>query len=162
MSMKRLSETCVVCICAVVFGCRGSEDINVYPVTGVVTLNGKPLGNASIIFNPAMTPSLGRLATARTDQQGKFTLYTENRRGAGVCSYTVTVIAEEESAERPDPRADRNAAASSTPGKLPISQKPGKLRVPEMYTKQEESGLTFTVLNESNHFEIKLTSEPAK
>lgn len=60
------------------FGC-GSSGPEIAHVSGRVTMDGKPLANASLIF----IPEDGRPAGARTDADGRYALnFTEGRRGA--------------------------------------------------------------------------------
>jgi hypothetical protein len=63
------------------FTCIGcsSEGPDIAYVTGRVTMDGKPLPNASVMF----IPENGRPAAAETDANGNYTLnFTEGRRGA--------------------------------------------------------------------------------
>jgi hypothetical protein len=61
----------------VCLGCdRGPE---IASVEGTVTMDGKPLPNASVVF----IPENGRPAGARTDERGHYVLeFTEGRQGA--------------------------------------------------------------------------------
>jgi len=73
----------------VLSGCGGSGRPETIPVSGTVTLDGKPVAGASVMFSPE--PS-GRPATGVTDEQGRFTLKTfEAGDGALVGKHTVTV-----------------------------------------------------------------------
>ena len=61
------------------------------PVSGTVTLDGKPLAGASVHFVPE---GAGKDATAETDQQGQFTMSTfEPRDGVLPGTYKVVIAA---------------------------------------------------------------------
>lgn len=70
-----------------VAGCsRGPE---VGSVSGVVTLDGKPLESANILFTPKEG---GRASAAMSDSQGKYTLkYTQDIDGALIGKHVVTI-----------------------------------------------------------------------
>ncbi|SRR5713226_8307145 len=70
-------------------GCSGGRKL--YKVEGVVTIEGQPLTGASVVFNP-MDTSQGGTASAKTEEDGSFRLYTQNRgEGALAGDYKVTV-----------------------------------------------------------------------
>jgi len=69
---------------AVVAGCGGS---NYPPVSGKVTMNGKPVPSVTVVFTPvgsASAPVPGPYSVGTTDQQGAFTLRTRNGDGGAV------------------------------------------------------------------------------
>jgi len=71
-------------------GCTGGSS-NVGQVTGVVTLEGKPLVGAEVIFYPAN----GRASVGTTDDTGKYELaYIRNENGAVVGEHRVTISTE--------------------------------------------------------------------
>ena len=73
---------------ALLSGCGG--DLKVAPVTGTVTLDGKPLEWASVLFQPEEG---GRPSFAVTNADGKYTLaYSMNEQGAEVGSATVKIM----------------------------------------------------------------------
>lgn len=69
-------SVCVLLGCALlslmVNGCGGSNTPMTYPVTGVVTFQGRPLPDAVVMF----FAEGGRSATGATNAQGEFTLTT--------------------------------------------------------------------------------------
>ncbi len=159
MSNRSAMISCLFASVICVIGCGRGSDIKLYSATGTVTLDGKPLANASIMFNPALKPSLAKVASARTDKNGGFTLQTDDRNGAGTATFDVTVFAEEESSAGGSTPA---APAMSLGGPFQQPPKARKLAIPEKYTKSPDSGLSYTVGPKTNHFEIKLTSEQPK
>src|SRR5262249_47717449 len=65
----------------IVFTCVGCSPggPEIATVSGNVTMDGKPLANATIVFSPEN----GRPAGARTDEKGNYVLnFTEGRQGA--------------------------------------------------------------------------------
>jgi hypothetical protein len=65
---------------------------NPVPVEGVVTLDGKPLAGAEVIFAPEQPGENGSvMAVATADDQGVFRLNTHNARGAFPGRYKVTI-----------------------------------------------------------------------
>jgi hypothetical protein len=67
-------------------GCAGGE--RPVPVSGTVTLEGKPQADVWVLFNPIAG---GRLASGHTDAEGKFALTTSHEGdGAVPGSYYVT------------------------------------------------------------------------
>lgn len=82
-------------LCCIGCGCRKSPD-GVAPVSGRVTLNGKPLAGATITFQPVVIgPSLPTVAgsVGHTDADGNFTMrLTEpDGPGAAVGKHVVTI-----------------------------------------------------------------------
>ncbi len=78
-------------------GCSSSGPDIAY-VSGRVTMDGKPLANAAVLF----IPEDGRPAAARTDADGRYVLnFTEGRRGAipGKNSVRITTQREAEQDE---------------------------------------------------------------
>jgi hypothetical protein len=79
------------CLLAFCLGCdRGPE---IASVEGTVTMDGKPLSNATVVF----IPENGRPAGGRTDERGHYSLiFTRGRSGAllGKNSIRITTAAE--------------------------------------------------------------------
>ncbi len=64
------------------------------PVSGVVTLNGKPYDKAAVSFQPIGTqenPNPGRGSSAYTDENGRFSLISDKNRGAVVGKHLVRI-----------------------------------------------------------------------
>ncbi|WP_232103579.1 carboxypeptidase-like regulatory domain-containing protein [Gimesia algae] len=69
-------------------GCTGGNDVDLGSVSGVVTMDGKPLSNAIVVF----VPEKGNPSSGRTDEQGTYDLtYLGNSRGAIVGSHKVKI-----------------------------------------------------------------------
>jgi hypothetical protein len=74
-------------------GCGGAK---IVPVSGVVTLDGKPYKNGIVSFQPIgsmSNPNVGRGSSGVTDENGKFTLiYDGDRPGALVGKHRVRIF----------------------------------------------------------------------
>ena len=120
----------------------------VVPVSGIVTLDGKPLAGTQVTFQPIgkgkIDEELGEGSFAKTDENGKFTLKyvgPGDRMGAVVGSHRVMI-----------------AMPSGVPGSDDIS-KPGKIRIPVRYN--TDSQLTFDVTKGgTTSANFDLTSNP--
>jgi hypothetical protein len=66
------------------------------PVSGVVTLNGKPYGKGIVVFQPMATsdnPNPGRGSSAYTDANGRYTLKSDGTQdGAVIGKHTVRIM----------------------------------------------------------------------
>lgn len=74
-------------------GCGRSDRPALYPATGTVTYEGKPLAGASVTF----FPESGMVAVGSTDDAGNFSLKTQGVAGASAGSFRVVVTAVEQS-----------------------------------------------------------------
>lgn len=89
-----------ICPCATVLlfaalaGCDSGP--NYVPVSGTVTLDGKPYADAVVVFMPRATegnPTPGRGSSSYTDQAGRFKLQTiDGDEGAVVGKHTVQIM----------------------------------------------------------------------
>lgn len=94
-------------------GCGG----NIVPVSGRVTLDDKPLANATVIFQPLSDQANpGPGSKGKTDSEGKFslTLTTGNTSGAVVGKHKVSITAYE-GGERQSSGPDMKPAKSLVP-----------------------------------------------
>ena len=85
-----------------------SPDVDLVPVTGTVTLDGKPVANATVLFNP-LQGTKGTGGYGVTDAEGKFTLkHRSEKEGceAGEYGVTFTKITQPDGSPLP-PNADR-------------------------------------------------------
>lgn len=118
------------------------------PVSGVVTLDGKPVAGASVMLTP---DDGGRPALGETDAEGKFTLTTfEPGDGALVGKHHVTVRKVEISGVQ----ADRDGLSGA-----PI---PGGIRekwiIPKKYSNAKEWNHTVEVKSSLEPLKLQLTS----
>lgn len=134
-----------VAIAAALLAVGCSRPMPMHPVSGRVTLDGKPLVDAQISFRPAQGPE----AFAVLDGDGRYTLSTRaagDGAVAGTHAVTLSMLTEGlimnpgEPPRLPDP----------TPGAVPV---------PERYLQAETSGLTATVVPGANTFDFDLSSK---
>ncbi len=121
----------------VVAGVAGCGEMKVAPVTGTVTLDGKPLERASVLFQPA---GGGRPSFGVSDKNGVYRLgYSMDEEGAEVGSCTVKVSTAIESGD--------------------YGSKRGKELVPARYLKDP---VVVEVASRSNKIDIALTTQAEK
>lgn len=145
-------------------GCPGGVAVlDTEYVKGVVTLDGKPVPEATVMFVP-VTEGQGTSATGRTDASGAYQLTAANTGGAAataeagtlpgeyyvgvIKSVTETPMSEEEAHEK----GVKYVAPS--PGAAPKMTHV----VPQKYNNPRESGLKVTVQEGSNDIPLELTS----
>jgi hypothetical protein len=90
--MIRFPWLAALALIAMAGGCGGGARFA--PVSGVVTLDGKPYGKAAISFQPIGTsdnPYPGRGSSAYTDENGKFVLISDDNNGAVVGKHLVRI-----------------------------------------------------------------------
>jgi hypothetical protein len=144
--------------CVLSLGCSGSNEPELIPAGGVVNYQGRPLAGAKVTFVPQ---SMGSIAMATTDNQGKFELRTGTEPGivAGPCAATVSLM---------DAGATSGLSPTMTPEDMQRLQMEGKLQamlkqqqkplIPEKYGRTETSGLNFEVKKGAdNQFTLDLT-----
>jgi hypothetical protein len=123
-------------------GCGGGS--KVAPVSGAVTLDGKPLANAHIAFQPEATKgsqNAGVGSYAVTDASGKYTLQTfdNDKPGAVVGTHRVEISIKRAETDDRDPKT-----------RPPVKDLPAKYnRNTELQFKVEPSGST------SANFDLK-------
>src|SRR3954463_8248753 len=140
-----LAASILVTVGIVLTGCSNSSRPPRYPVTGMVTYQGKPLAGAVITFVP--TGADGEAASAFTDSEGKYALTTwQAGDGARPGEYRVKVSKQEETAVDPS-KMVRNVPLEEDQ-KYVENMKPrppAKILVPSKYLDESTSGLSHTV-----------------
>ncbi len=130
----------VAVACAIGIGCRSG--IELLPVSGVVTLDGKPVEQATVLFKPESGP----VAYGQTDSAGRFELTTAGRKGAVPGKHKVSITKTKVTGVGNDEMVD-----------------PEKVKtewiVPQKYTDPEQSGLTAEVARGKTSFEFQLKSK---
>lgn len=125
-----------------IYGCSSTPDDmpEVGTVTGVVTLDGKPLEQAQVSFSPEN----GRTSTGTTDASGTYELtYTPTVQGAKIGKHSVRISTFQE------PEGDLDNEEKLKGGREEL--------VPEKYNKQ--TTLTADVKAGENTFDFELKSE---
>lgn len=162
-SFFRLSVNMLLAGCVVLtsLGC-GSDRPPLAEASGVLTLDGEPVGEASISIVPV---NEGRPGSAITDSEGRFSLKSfPDEEGAIVGDYKVTVIKISgpgafslDGATPAESESEDGSDGLSTIGGDDNSQKKLKTtyHVPQRYMDATTSGLTLTV-PEDGTSELKL------
>ena len=119
------------CVVLPLLGCGGNK---VVPVSGKVTLNGKPLANATVTFQPATKDKreAGPASAGLTNDQGEYTLKLagKNTSGAVVGEHKVSISALQGPApssadDNPKPRVDLVPERYNTQTELKFQVPPG-------------------------------------
>ncbi len=131
-------------LCPHLAGC-GDGGPRLVPVTGVVTLDGKPVAEAGVLFKPAGPGDLPP-ATATTDAEGKFSLATLNKPGAALGEYQVSVVKNK--------TTNVGEFGAVGPGGPKV-----EWVVPQRYGIPENSGLKATVTEKDREFKFDLSSK---
>jgi hypothetical protein len=115
-------------------GCGGEADVACFPVRGRVTLDGKPLAEATVAFHSlATTAAIESRPLAYTDSHGCYTLTTVRQGdGAPPGQYAITVVL----------RAPRQVGEEIV--------RDGRNLLPARYARPESSGLQFEVVAGDN------------
>ncbi len=114
-------------------------------VTGSVTLDGKPLAGATIVFTPVKE---GRPASAVTDAQGRYSFSTSAKDTSispGVYRVTITEGDSQDPAKPNQPKLDRVA--------------PGNPAIPAQFSTPETTALTAEVKLGANDFVFALSTQ---
>ena len=90
VSHTRRNLCLLVCLCIFAVGCGNPHELEVAPVQGTITYEGKPVTQGFVVF----VPQKGKRATSPIDSTGHFSLstYAEND-GAIVGSHKVGIVA---------------------------------------------------------------------
>src|SRR5262245_39228491 len=84
---------CAAALMAGVVGCGSNAQYA--PVSGIVTLDGKPYGEAVVTFQPIATkerPDPGRGSSSDTDENGRYVLKTDDlKNGAAIGEHLVRI-----------------------------------------------------------------------
>ena len=98
-----------------VAGCSGNG-YRIASVSGVVTLNGEPLREASVVFQPAAKGNPGPPSSATTDDDGRFTLaFAGEKPGAVVGKHVVIVSTRQFGARKDNPDAEEEVVKEKVP-----------------------------------------------
>jgi hypothetical protein len=98
---RRLGLGQLVLLCLVLTGCQ-PRSTTLNPVAGKVAYNGAPLRGGLIVFTPdSSRGESGKVASAKINRDGTYTLMTGDVAGATAGWYRVTVASLQENA---DPR----------------------------------------------------------
>lgn len=119
--MRRLTLAAVTLAAAV--GCGGTKEVPVFPVSGKVTVNGKPATGAQVLFQPVGGSADGTRPNAIVGKDGTFALTTRAKDdGAPAGEYKVLVVWRV-SVGNPDDGQTRNALPEkfNDPAQTPLT-----------------------------------------
>lgn len=156
----------IVCFALSLVGCdRGPKLV---PVTGTVTLDGKPLPFKSLYFYPDRSAGTqGNGSGAFTDKEGKYYLIaniggtTRDQRGVQPGKYRVAVtesvipISEKDFA----PQAAADKSAEPGPG-LIYTERPMRREIPSVYSSENSTPLVVDVPENGGTFDFELKKNP--
>lgn len=129
-------------------GCSSSDQPELGQVTGIVSLDGKPLTGVAVVFQPAN----GRPARGTTNAEGKYELtYIRQTKGTKVGPNRVEIAPSEEGVETDDVEAGDDEIQQ-----VPQQSKSGKPVVPERYNVRSE--LNVNVKSGQNTIDFQLES----
>jgi hypothetical protein len=123
-------------------GC-GSGPAGLVAGMGKVTLDGEPVEGASVVFMP--TADDGLLAAGRTDQEGRFTLATNEALGVRPGHYKVSVGKQELLAAEAPVRAGKKSAEDYPAVKKMQTTGASRNHLPEVYLAARTSPLEVDV-----------------
>lgn len=121
----------LILVISISYGCGDTSEINLGKVTGTITVNGQPLSDGEITFQPGS----GRPSLGMTNSLGFYELhYTKGKKGALVGSHSVIITT-----SMPDDGR---------------TQSPGLLTIPSRYNTATE--LSFEVKPGQNKADFQL------
>ena len=136
--------------CGLLFASGCGEKLSLVPVTGSVTLDGQPVADAGVLFQPI---ERGPAASGTTDALGKFTLQTANRPGAAPTAYRVVIT---KTAAPEMVMEERDAIDRSRLGQGTV--KPDVHFLPAVYASADTSPLRAEVDVAGSNFTYSLSS----
>lgn len=143
LSYNLPARRCVLTLGVSLFlaGCGPAVDLGYHPVTGTITLDGAPLVDATVSFQPTNEGSSG---TGRTDENGTYILFYASQRPGAMVGVNTVVISKEADASS---GGDEFAVVTEEEGEL----------LPARYNRESE--LTATVKDGDNVIDFALESD---
>ncbi len=143
---KAISWVVVVSLLVGFLGCqRGATGPTGYPVSGLVTYNGQPVGGAQVVFSPATPGEKLQAASATTDGTGRYQL------SAQPGEYVVMVMKYE------TPQAGGGAGGEYQPPEEGQATPVAKNILPGKYADSATSPLRVRVEAKTNEINLELT-----
>ncbi len=142
-----VAAVAAVAAVALIAGCNQNKMKGLKPVEGVVLYEGVPLAWASVSLNPVDGAPGAKMATAITDENGRFEARTLGQRGAFPGEYAVAVEkyiagSDDEAVEEWELKRADSSFKEPEPGETTIEVVSA---IPLEYSNAKESGLTATV-----------------
>lgn len=135
---KKSTCSLLLLLSLIVIAAGCDRGLQLRPAEGAVTLDGKPVAEAGVLFTPVEG---GPPASGSTDSSGRFKLRTANRDGAKLGEHRVTITKKETLGLGP--------FGPTSPEGIKVIW-----HVPEKYSNTKTSGLTATVPNQELQFEL--------
>jgi carboxypeptidase family protein len=152
----KLAVATLLTVGIVLTGCSNSSRPPTYPVTGTVTLQGKPVAGAAVTFVPT---GEGEAASAITDSEGKYALTTwQAGDGARPGEYRVKVSKQEQQTVNPA-KMVKNLSIEEEQKIYVESKKPAppsRSLIPGKFENEQTSGLIHKVEEKPTTFDIKI------
>jgi hypothetical protein len=130
-------------------GCGKEQPPPILPASGVVILGGKPLPTAQVRFIPQIGFGAGYIATATTDNQGRFRLQCNGQPGACAVENMVTVS----EADIPPQLQGEGAQRELANYLRSLKNRP----IPRNYASPATSPLRITVSEGQEEYKLELT-----
>src|SRR5262245_22428311 len=125
--IMRIRIASCLLLALVVLGCGGKKFA---PVSGVVTLDGKPYGMAAISFQPIGdkdNPNPGRGSNAFTDENGRFVLKSDGTEDGAIVGKHLVRISTRPDAKFVDAPSPDGGGPPTPPDRIPVEWRvPGK------------------------------------
>jgi hypothetical protein len=136
-------------------GCGGSDHLALAPVTGKVTLDGKPVSEGTILFRPDM----GRAGRGKIEN-GAIVEASTYGINDGIVLGTHK-IAIQPIPDIPPPAPSRVQGIDTPTPAYMLNLRPAsaKVAIPAKYQDVDQSGLTFEIKDDDNELNIELTSQ---
>lgn len=148
-------NVCLAAACVLAQGCRGNDVPETLPVSGTVTLDGKPVEGVSVGFYPK---SGGRPAMGRTDTHGRYTLSTfASQDGAVPGGHSVVVS--KVAVRRPAGAKTDAESESDQMGNPAFERARTEYLIPQKYSMPMQSGLTAEVTPDCGAIDFALKSK---
>jgi len=153
---RRLYWMSALIVTAVAIGCGPSDDVQVYPVKGQITFNGKPMvGGGSIAFYP-INGQAGKAPGGLIKEDGAYEL-TTYAEGDGSMPGDFRVVIVQVTVQEGAPTADGEKVRAA-----PISTVAEGDRIPAIYSDPYNSPLTAKVeAKDLNELNFTLERQPA-
>ena len=144
----------------IVAGCDSGPSVN--EVTGKVSLDGKPIGGATVTFQP-VEGGTGMPAAGTTDESGQYTLTdmrdTNVGKGAAAGEYRVGILWYKPSGKDTSKSTGSEASDSKA---THVTVTGPETQLPTHYLNASTSGLTASVKAGKNEFNFELDSKAKK
>lgn len=110
------NSVAVVSLAFISLGCGGSEFSIANKVEGTVTLNGKPLPKATVLFQPIGKGNPGPSSSGMTDDDGHFVLtFADGKPGAVIGKHRVVVTTRQVAPKSDNPDVEEVIAPELVP-----------------------------------------------